>query len=414
MQPGETKSATEARATQLAGNRTSPRVGNGITLRCGRTVSWSYKPKRRLQGPGLKLATTGVRKKLFSSPKKRLHKPRPSTHPTSRVLNNSSRAVSASRSHAENPNDTVLVYPAGKPGAVTLYRKDVHRLAPEKWLNDSLVELGLKIWLSDLSARDPRLADDLHVFNSFFYKKLDNGLGEGCNHESVKKWTRGVDLFKKKYIIVPINERFHWYLAIICFPSHVLRAPPVKAQQRAKKARSRSSKTSTGAKVQPYSNGDDGVIQIDTTDEELDDEQTASAYAQKCWILIFDSLAGRHDNTVRVLREYLQAEAQERHGKLVETKNAQLSRGLIEDRHLTVPRQPNGWDCGIYLLHHVETFIENPLELLALSVCQPMRKNASRRTALWKEEQVLKKRAHFQDTVNILSAEWQKAKLKGV
>ncbi|KAG8710565.1 hypothetical protein FRC08_016995 [Ceratobasidium sp. 394] len=414
MQPGEAKSGTEACATQLAGNRTSPRVGNGITLGCGRTVSWSYNIKRQVQGPGLKLATTGAQKELFPSSKKRLHEPRPSTHPTPRVLNNSSHVVSASTSHAENPGETVLVYPAGKPGAVTIYRRDVQRLAPGKWLNDSLVELGLKIWLSDLSARDPRLADELHVFNSFFFKKLNNGLAKGCNYESVKRWTTGVDLFKKKYIVVPINERFHWYLAIICFPSHVLRAPPVKAPQRAKRARSCSSRTTTGAKVQPCSNGDDEVIQIDTTDEELDEEQKASAYAQKCWILIFDSLAGRHDNTVRVLREYIQAEAQKKHGKLVETKNAQLSRGLIEDRHLTVPRQPNGWDCGIYLLHHVETFIENPLELLALSDCQSMRKNVPRRNALWKEQYVLKKRAHFQDTVNVLSAEWQKAELKGV
>ncbi|KAG9097573.1 hypothetical protein FS749_005986 [Ceratobasidium sp. UAMH 11750] len=154
---------------------------------------------------------------------------------------------------------------------------------------------------------------------------------------------------------------------------------------------------------------DDEVIQIDTTDEELDEEQQASACAQKCWILIFDSLAGNHDNTVRILREYLQAEAQERHGKLVETKNAQLSRGLIEDRHLMASFSRS------HFLRHLYcdcTFIENSLELLTLSVCRPMRENVPQRDALWKEERVLKKRAYFRDTVNVLSAEWQKDNLK--
>ena len=34
----------------------------------------------------------------------------------------------------------------------------------------------------------------------------------------VKKWSKSIDLFSKDYIIVPINEHQHWYLAIICYP----------------------------------------------------------------------------------------------------------------------------------------------------------------------------------------------------
>ena len=34
----------------------------------------------------------------------------------------------------------------------------------------------------------------------------------------VKGWSRSIDLFSKDFIIVPINEHQHWYLAIICFP----------------------------------------------------------------------------------------------------------------------------------------------------------------------------------------------------
>lgn len=40
--------------------------------------------------------------------------------------------------------------------------------------------------------------------------------GQGINYDSVKTWTSKVDLFSKDYIIVPINEYSHWYVAIIC------------------------------------------------------------------------------------------------------------------------------------------------------------------------------------------------------
>lgn len=37
-------------------------------------------------------------------------------------------------------------------------------------------------------------------------------------HSRVEKWTKNVNLFDKDYIIIPINEQQHWFLAIICFP----------------------------------------------------------------------------------------------------------------------------------------------------------------------------------------------------
>jgi Ulp1 protease family, C-terminal catalytic domain len=66
---------------------------------------------------------------------------------------------------------------------------------------------------------------------------------EGYN--SVRKWTSKFDLFQKKYIIVPINEKYvttidgynmffsrqgslHWYLAIIYLPEYTLLPRPVQ------------------------------------------------------------------------------------------------------------------------------------------------------------------------------------------
>ncbi|KAH8104848.1 hypothetical protein BXZ70DRAFT_922722 [Cristinia sonorae] len=125
----------------------------------------------------------------------------------------------------EDPDELLLVYPPTGLGAVNVTRGDLKRLKPHQYLNDTLIEYGLKLWLSDLRAENPELADQVHIFSSFFYKKLSNK-NAIAGYESVRKWTSKIDIFSKKYLIVPINEHLHWYLAIICHPEYVLRPPP--------------------------------------------------------------------------------------------------------------------------------------------------------------------------------------------
>ncbi|XP_054425617.1 sentrin-specific protease 6 isoform X4 [Pteronotus mesoamericanus] len=72
-------------------------------------------------------------------------------------------------------------------------------------------------------------ADRIHIFSSFFYKRLNQrerrNLHETTNlsiqqkrHGRVKTWTRHVDIFEKDFIFVPLNEAAHWFLAVVCFP----------------------------------------------------------------------------------------------------------------------------------------------------------------------------------------------------
>ncbi|KAG8747595.1 hypothetical protein FRC10_000137 [Ceratobasidium sp. 414] len=359
----------------------------------------------------------------------------------------------------QDPDEIMLVYPQSGTGAVNINRAELLRLEPGEFLNDTLIELGLKLWLNELRADHPGLVDQIHVFNSFFFKKLDSGRGKRCDYNSVKKWTSKIDLFKKKFIIVPINEHLHWYLAIICFPEHVLRAPPPQLPvQPARKTRSSNAETikSDEPRASPESDMlnaeqnsvvdvdagspvEQGQMEIDTyladrsqslvledvematippeaqinmdikpaasaatppvldmTGDDLASENQDNANAQKCRILIFDSLRGKHNRTIRILREYLQAEAQERHGKLVETKDSTLSGGLIEDKHLPA-------------------FVANPLELLALPA--PKRKSPPEEVAhydkLWQKEKITDKRTAFREQVNKLSEDWRQAKSKG-
>ncbi|KAH7885232.1 hypothetical protein F5I97DRAFT_1883858 [Phlebopus sp. FC_14] len=126
------------------------------------------------------------------------------------------------------PDELILMYPPSGTGALNIMRSDLKRLGPEEYLNDTLVEFGLKLWLNDLRETNPVLADQIHVFSSFFYKKLNKKNAEE-GYQSVRKWTSKIDLFAKKYVIVPINENIHWYLAIIYEPEHTLQ-PPLQLQ----------------------------------------------------------------------------------------------------------------------------------------------------------------------------------------
>jgi Ulp1 family protease len=117
------------------------------------------------------------------------------------------------------------------------------------------------VWLRDIEKSNPQLFKQVHVFSTFFYKKLNSkteyvvsSVLLNCSHfcssvqaayEGVRNWTNKVDIFRKKYIIVPINEKYvpfwlqstttysdslHWYLAIIYEPEHILKDCPAASR----------------------------------------------------------------------------------------------------------------------------------------------------------------------------------------
>ncbi|EEB88673.1 hypothetical protein MPER_13358, partial [Moniliophthora perniciosa FA553] len=76
------------------------------------------------------------------------------------------------KSPAADPEEVILSYPPNAPGAVNITNADLGRLEPHEYLNDTLIEFGLKLWHRELEEKNPQLAHQVHVFNSFFYKKL--------------------------------------------------------------------------------------------------------------------------------------------------------------------------------------------------------------------------------------------------
>ncbi|TFK73611.1 cysteine proteinase [Pluteus cervinus] len=191
--------------------------------------------------------------------------PRPKPRPVGRMANPESSSEGRRRSTrnttqlaktpspAVDSDELILVYPQGTTGAVNLTNGDLRRLEPGEFLNDTLIEFGLKRWLKGLEDSQPELAKQIHVFSSFFYKKLNKkNFDEGF--ESVKKWTSKLKLFGKKYLIVPINENLHWYLAIIYHPEHVLLPPdpvPIRTVRSSGRNAVKSSQTTTKKETEP-------------------------------------------------------------------------------------------------------------------------------------------------------------------
>ncbi|GAP84125.2 putative Ulp1 protease family protein [Rosellinia necatrix] len=110
-----------------------------------------------------------------------------------------------------------LVYPNTGKNRATVDKDDIQRLDEGQFLNDNIIIFYLRYLQKNLEAKDEGLAKRIYFQNTFFYDKLKpTKTGQGINYDSVKTWTSKADLFSKDYIIVPINEYTHWYVAIIC------------------------------------------------------------------------------------------------------------------------------------------------------------------------------------------------------
>ncbi|KAJ9476745.1 Ubiquitin-like-specific protease 2 [Pseudozyma hubeiensis] len=125
------------------------------------------------------------------------------------------------RPPVSHEDGTILQYPYEGTGAVSLRHSDFDKLLDGGLLNDVAIDFGIKVILADIRARDPTLADSIYVFNTFFFSILMSDSVEN-SYAKLRRWTAKEDLFSKKYIVIPVNENYHWYLALIVNPAYIL------------------------------------------------------------------------------------------------------------------------------------------------------------------------------------------------
>jgi hypothetical protein len=105
-----------------------------------------------------------------------------------------------------------VVYPVIGKKKTYVEFGDLRRLDEGEFLNDNLIEFYLR-WLQETKkTRD----NEVYFFGTHFYSSLTTGKRGSINHDAVARWTAKVDIFNYDFVIVPVNESAHWYLALIC------------------------------------------------------------------------------------------------------------------------------------------------------------------------------------------------------
>lgn len=260
---------------------------------------------------------------------------------------------------------------------------DVERLDEGQLLNDEIISFYLKYLHKQLEDRDEQLANKVYLFNSFFWEKLKPRRGT-VNYEGVKNWTAKVDLLSFDYIIVPINEHAHWYVAIICNARELLSSQETasEADEPGLDKPQEQAEAVPGDEVSEVTANDTmKKIAVDVSHISIEDEPTETAPKQQeedrrtaaskktkaskkgiprkydpkaTRVITLDSLDGTHSAVSTALKIYLQHEIEAKKGLRVEAP------ATIGMSARDIPTQPNFTDCGVYLLGYMREFMKDP------------------------------------------------------
>ncbi|KAH7445775.1 hypothetical protein KP509_01G023700 [Ceratopteris richardii] len=216
-----------------------------------------------------------------------------------------------------------LIYPRGDIDAVTVTRDDFFCLNPGEFISDTIVDFYIKYLYSRFGEHE---TESFYFFNSFFFRKLVKSNTEFVTKQTnsrfshVKRWTKDVNIFQKKYLFIPVLQSAHWSLIIVCYPGHLYKYDDWKE----------------------------------------DDLERPS-------ILHFDSMKDFHRDVMEPIERYLLE-----HWRFtfnlpsgIDTKTSGLKCIRAE-----VPQQTNFYDCGLYMLHYIEMFLKayrSALPLIAIS-----------------------------------------------
>lgn len=120
--------------------------------------------------------------------------------------------------HLGTPWKKPLLFPKDGKKKASVEFSDLERLEEAEFLNDNLIGFYLRYLEQRLEETRPEIAKKVYFFNTYFFASLTNTQKgkRDINYEAVQNWTRSVDIFAFEYVVVPINESAHWYLAIIC------------------------------------------------------------------------------------------------------------------------------------------------------------------------------------------------------
>ncbi|XP_025805117.1 ubiquitin-like-specific protease 1D isoform X2 [Panicum hallii] len=209
-------------------------------------------------------------------------------------------------------NEPKIYYPSrDDPEAVELTSSDISCLDPGAFLSSPVINYYIQnIKRTRLNREDCR--DKFYIFNTYFYGKLEEALYQLGDLSKLRRWWKGVNIFHRAYVILPIHGAVHWSLVIICMPAKESVSGPI--------------------------------------------------------ILHLDSLGMHHSTKIlNTVGRYLEEEWQ--HLKKNTSPETSVSEIICEDlpsnihkEKVQVPQQNNAYDCGIFMLYYIEQFIREAPE----------------------------------------------------
>ncbi|XP_066373016.1 ubiquitin-like-specific protease 1D isoform X3 [Miscanthus floridulus] len=227
---------------------------------------------------------------------------------------------SAQETSNNNWDAEKLYYPSREHlSSVEISSDDIRCLQPESLLSSPIMNFYIMLSCRYLQGPMPsiiRPRGEYHIFNTYFFSKLEaikTKEDKTTYFLKLRRWWKGVDIFRKAYILMPVHAETHWSLIIICMPAKEDQIGPI-------------------------------ILHLDSL-----------KFHSSRWIF----------NVVnRFLKEewsYLNENISSEECPLRETVWKNLPR-KVEKRRIEVPQQENDYDCGLFVLYYMQRFIQEAPE----------------------------------------------------
>ena len=104
----------------------------------------------------------------------------------------------------------ILTMYRSKYGNVQVDSDNLQNLEQGFLIDDNIVDFVFFYKAEEISAAPYISTDTLYIFSSCFHKKLAS-----FNPNRIRNWTKGVNIFLKEYVIIPVCTGTHWMLVIV-------------------------------------------------------------------------------------------------------------------------------------------------------------------------------------------------------
>ena len=274
------------------------------------------------------------------------------------------------------PWKTDLTYPhPGRRAAVVAF-EDLARLDDDEFLNDNLILFFVRYLEIHMEKNNPEVYKRMHFFNTYFYEaltKTTNGR-KGLNYDAVSRWTKNINLFSRDFVVVPVNENLHWYVAIICNLPHFLGEKGDSGWPETTVSSDQQHEESEEEGDQPTAETQKSLAGLSISDGEKNEttptrkkrpgrrksvRRSLPKYEiNKPVVITLDSLGHGRSTTCTQLKNYVAQEAKDKRGLDIDPSDI---RGMTAKE---IPTQNNFSDCGLYVCVYLEQFIADPYNFI--------------------------------------------------